>query len=156
MSEIFVASTIDAAMETWDTEVAFDIFGTRAAGVGDGPDYDTPDGKNEISFGEIAAPGAIAQTVTWYIGRGPPSGRSIVEYDIVFDHGDFDFGDVKEHPAKWDLESITAHELGHGLGIRHPDSSCTEETMYAFVSVGEFNKRDLFTGDIAGVKEVYA
>ena len=156
MLDGFVESTIDTAMETWDAEVTFDIFGTRAVGVGDGPDYDTPDGRNEISFGDIAAPGAIAQTVTWYIGRGPPSGSSIVEYDIIFDDGDFDFGDAYANSAKWDLEGIAAHELGHGLGLRHPDSSCTKETMYAFASVGEFSKRDLFTGDIAGVKAVYA
>ncbi len=156
MSPAFVASTIATAMETWDIEVTYDIFGPIGEGVGDGPDYDTPDGKNEISFGDIAAPGAIAQTVTWYVGRGPPNGRSIVEYDIVFDDGDFDFGDAEFNSAKWDLEGIAAHELGHGLGLRHPDSGCTKETMYAFASVGEFSKRDLFNGDMAGVRAVYA
>ena len=37
----------------------------------------------------------------------------------------------------------------------HPDSTCTEETMYAFANFGETKKRTLEAGDIAGVAKLY-
>ena len=45
--------------------------------------------------------------------------------------------------------------LGHVLGLGHPDSTCVDETMYAYAGFGETNKRDLHTGDIEGVVKLY-
>ena len=41
------------------------------------------------------------------------------------------------------------------VGMEHPDSTCTLETMYAYASNGETKKQDLYTGDIAGVNHLY-
>jgi len=54
-----------------------------------------------------------------------------------------------------DFENIATHELGHAIGLGHPSSTCTEETMYAFASLGETKKRDLNAGDVQGIDGLY-
>lgn len=156
MTDAFVADTIGTSLETWDSEVAFDIFGTRDTNSeADGADEVSPDGKNEVYFGDINYPGAIAVTIVWGIFYGPPSQRELVEFDQVYDHIDFDFGDATVNPWLMDLQNIATHEDGHALGLDHPSDSCTEETMYRFADFGETKKRTLYTGDVAGVNSLY-
>ncbi len=156
MGNSFVATTIDTSLNTWDNEVAFDVFGTRnTTATVDGADTASPDNKNEIFFGDIDSPGAIAVTIVWGIFAGPPSGRELVEYDMVFDDIDFDFGDATLNSSRMDLQNIATHEDGHALGLTHPADECTEETMFRFASTGETKKRTLNAGDIAGVDSLY-
>ena len=54
-----------------------------------------------------------------------------------------------------DFENVSTHEIGHSDGMGHPDDSCTEESMYRFSANGETKKRDLNTGDIAGINQLY-
>lgn len=50
-----------------------------------------------------------------------------------------------------DFDNIATHEVGHAVGMEHPNSTCTLETMYAYASNGETIKRDLHDRNIAGV-----
>lgn len=84
---------------------------------------------------------------------GPPSQRQIVEWDMMFDDVDFDWGNGL--PTTMDFQNIATHEDGHAAGMGHPSDSCTEETMYRFAAEGEIKKRDLNTGDITGIKALY-
>ena len=156
MSDAFVSSVIETSFNTWGNEVTFDVFGTRniTAAV-DGADTNSPDGKNEVMFGDISSSGVIAVTIVWGIFAGPPGGRELVEFDMVFDDVDFDFGDAALNATLMDLQNIATHEDGHVLGLGHPSDSCTEETMFRFADVGETKKRTLNAGDIAGVHELY-
>jgi hypothetical protein len=54
-----------------------------------------------------------------------------------------------------DFDNITTHEVGHAVGMGHPDSTCTLETMYAYAGNDETKKQDLYTGDIADVNRLY-
>ena len=54
-----------------------------------------------------------------------------------------------------DYLNIGVHEFGHAAGLAHPDSSCTEESMYAFATKGETRKRTLNTGDNTGIQKAY-
>lgn len=117
-------------------------------------DASSPDGQNEVYFGDIADQGAIAVTIVWGIFSGPPSGRKLVEWDQVYDQVDFDWSSAGEE-GKMDFENINIHELGHSKGMGHPDDSCSEETMYRFAALGETKKRDLNPGDIAGINNLY-
>ncbi len=149
-----VTSLTAASLNAWDTEVAFDIFGSKGSGTVDGIDTIEPDGKNEVLFGDVGSQGAIAVTIVWGIFRGPPFMRELVEWDALFDDVDFDWSASGE-AGKMDYQNIATHEFGHSAGMGHPDDSCTEETMYRFASAGETKKQTLNAGDIAGINELY-
>jgi len=55
-----------------------------------------------------------------------------------------------------DLQNIATHELGHALGLADLyDDACSEQTMYGYASIEETKKRDLETGDKAGIAVLY-
>lgn len=144
------------ATNAWDGQVVFDVFGPETAGIVNGADSSSPDGKNEFLFGNVSNQGAIAVTIVWGIFYGPTYQRQLVEWDMVFD--DVDFGWSAETAGvagKMDFLNIAAHEVGHAAGMGHPSDGCTEETMYRFASAGETKKRDLNSGDVAGIKMLY-
>lgn len=163
LSDSFVNSAFQAALDAWDDEVAFDVFGTRNTELNvDGAEETSPDGKNEIFFGNIEGTGTIAVTIVWGIFRGSPSGRELVEFDMVFDDNDFLWGDAGPtnetalgDTSVMDFLNVATHEVGHAAGMGHPDDSCTEETMHRFSQNGETKRRTLEAGDIAGIKELY-
>lgn len=144
------------SLNGWDTQVAFPIFGTEGTGTVDPAAIGTLNGNNEVLFGNIVSPGAIAVTYTWGIFYGPPSGRKLVEWDMVLDDVDFDWSTSTIGEAgKMDFWNIAAHETGHAAGMGHPSDACAEETMYRYANYGETKKRDLNTGDITGIKALY-
>lgn len=145
----------DAANGIIGDAISVDILGngatTSAVLIAD---QSSPDGVNETYFGDVSTTGAIAVTIVWGIFSGPPSARELVEWDMVFDDVDFDWSATGE-AGKMDFENIDTHEKGHAKGMGHPDDSCTEETMYRFAANGETKKRDLHTGDINGINNLY-
>lgn len=155
LSSIFVKDTFAASLASWNNDSPRTIFGTEVAGVVDGIDTVSIDGKNEIMFGNIDDPGVIAVTITWGVFSGPPQTRELVEWDALFDQVDFDWGDADIDSGVMDLQNIATHEFGHAAGLGHPDNSCTEETMYFQASIDETKKRSLNAGDIAGINDLY-
>jgi hypothetical protein len=93
----------------------------------------------------------------WGIFRGPPSGRELVEWDMVFDDTDYDWSaEVAGGVAgKMDFHNIAVHEVGHAAGMGHSPDSCADETMYSYADFEEITKRDLNAGDIAGIVDLY-
>lgn len=55
-----------------------------------------------------------------------------------------------------DFENVATHELGCsvGLGDLYEDR-CSDQTMFGWVDYGETKKRNLESGDITGVGELY-
>jgi hypothetical protein len=158
-----VGTRLEASLNAWDDQIAFDLFGPNDPGLTiDGADTGTPDGKNEVLFGNIEDPGVIAVTITWGIFSGPPFARELVEWDMVLDDPDFAWGDAGPTSettlgdiSVMDFQNIVTHEAGHAAGLGHPSDACTEETMYRFAQAGETKKRTLHAGDIAGIKALY-
>jgi len=156
LNEATLHSFLSQSVETWDGEVAANVFGVEVAGTVDGADTSSPDGKNEILFGNVSSQGAIAITIVWGTFYGPPSQRQLVEWDMIFDDTDFDWSaEALGVAGKMDFHNIAAHEVGHAAGMGHPESSCVNETMYAYADNAEIKKRDLNSGDIAGIKALY-
>ncbi len=152
----FVADMLAAATETWDTQVAFDIFGAGATTDATlEADSSSPDGVNEIYFGAVDDPRTIAVTTVWGIFGGSPKWRELREWDMVYNDVNYAWGDATTNPALMDLLNVAVHEVGHAAGMGHPGDSCTEESMFRFAEEGETKKRDLYTGDIVGIKQLY-
>jgi hypothetical protein len=117
-------------------------------------DNSTPDNLNEVYFGSIVDASAIAVTTVWGNFGGPTRSRQLSEWDMVFDQVKFDWG-TNGAVNKMDLENIATHELGHAVGMADLYNSCTLETMYGYGTEGQTIKRDLNTGDIQGLNNLY-
>lgn len=157
LDKTFVTDNLAMDIDKWEDAVGVDveILGDEIPGNVDGADTVSPDDKNEVYFGNIAEPGAIAITIVWGYFSGPPFARELVEWDQVYD--DVDFGwSASGEAGKMDFENIATHELGHSVGLGDLyTSECSEQTMYGYASYGETKKRDLAAGDIRGVQELY-
>lgn len=116
----------------------------------------TLNNKNEVYFGSIDEPSAIAITIVWGIWSGPLFMRQITEWDQIYDDVDFSWSASGE-AGKMDFENIATHELGHSVGMDDLyNTECSQQTMYGYASLGETNKRTLESGDIKGVKALYS
>ena len=156
LTQGFVTNTIATSAQTWQNNASYDLYGLIETSSCNGIDTDTPDGLNEIMFGDYPDEGVIAVTIIWGIFSGPPSKREIVEFDMLFDIVDFTWGDCEIDPSVMDLQNIATHELGHAFGLGDLYNTADNlETMYGYSSEGETIKRDLYYGDVAGIQSLY-
>lgn len=155
LADSFVFENTAANIQKWEDSAGADIFGNGIT-TSDTLVVDTnsPDSLNEVLFGTIDSPGAIAVTIVWGIFGGPPKGRELVEWDQVYDDKDYGWSATGE-AGEMDFENISTHEVGHALGMGHPDLTCADETMHRYADYGETIKRDLNAGDITGIKGLY-
>lgn len=155
LSSGFISGNLALDIDKWENAASYDIVGDEVIGIVDGPDTEATDGKNEVMFGSIDEPGAIAVTIVWGIFGGPPRARELVEWDMVFDEVDYGWSDSGE-ANKMDFENIATHELGHSLGLADLyNEDCSTVTMYGYADYGETNKQDLDDGDINGISKLY-
>jgi hypothetical protein len=155
-----VLAAVNAAAGAWRDETSADIL-PPAAALTEGleADWDSPDGQNEIVFGDSGYKDAIAVTIVWRFVGGPPSQRGIVEFDMILDDAQFNWSAEAGEVAvagKMDLQNIATHEFGHAVGLADLyQSSCTEVTMYGYSTQGELKKRSLEPDDITGLQTLY-
>jgi len=162
LTEQFIVDAIFASAEEWDANTETELFDeTYAIDHDSSWDDESPDGNNELLFGDYPQEGVIAVTIIWGYFSGPPPLREIIEFDIMFDT-DYTWGYAGETSETelgemiMDLQNIATHELGHGAGLADLyDSSASDETMYGYSEYGETKKRTLYKGDIAGIQELY-
>jgi len=154
MSDSFVSSAVNSGASEWET-YGGDIFGNGHVSYSHSYNNGNLDGVNTASFGYYPNSNVIAVTTVWGYWSGPPKYREIVEWDILFNEY-YDWGNADVDSSKMDLQNIATHELGHSAGLADLyQSSCIEETMYGYSDYGETSKRDLASGDIAGIEDLY-
>ncbi|MBV6343009.1 matrixin family metalloprotease [Candidatus Magnetobacterium casense] len=150
-----VVSQFSNDVQTWNVVRGTILGAGSATNVSLVADTAAPDGKNEVYFGTIDDPGAIAITIVWGVFGGPSRNRVLSEWDQVYDQTDFDWSLAGE-TLKMDFDDIATHELGHSVGLSDLyNSQCGEQTMYGYATEGETKKRTLETGDKAGVRALY-
>jgi hypothetical protein len=104
---------------------------------------------NEFLVSSIASAGVLASTRIEY-----DSANRMRRFTMTFNNA-YSWSATGE-AGKFDVQSVTAHELGHALGLNHPSGSdCTEQTMWASAAAGETKKRTLEGGDKAGLAVLY-
>ena len=150
---------IISSFDTWDNEVATDLFTYEDETSISGRKYD---GQNTVSWARIAPKRTIAIATFWYSYDGNPETLDpIIEFDIVFNSflnwgiDPDDEGPVTLTNA-FDVQNIATHEVGHivGLGDLY-DNDNSYLTMYGYGSLGETQKISLEDGDIAGALAIY-
>jgi len=161
LSETSIINNLALDISKWETAADADIIGSGASTAETlVADTSSPDGTNEVYFGDIAESGAIGVSIVWGIFRGPPTSRELVEWDQVYDDIDFDWSEdctTENCATKMDFSNIATHELGHTVGMGDLyESACSEQTMYGYASYGETKKRTLENGDKTGIRELYA
>jgi len=148
------AIILNSASE-WDLYTTATLFNGYTIDSTANWDIETPDGRNEFSYGNYPQEGVIAVTVVWGYFSGPPFAREIVEFDVMFDI-DFTWGDATVNLAVMDLQNIATHEIGHGAGLDDVyEDTCSAVTMYGYSDYGETQKRTLETPDITGIQKLY-
>lgn len=151
------ASAIEASVAEWDRytdcikTTGLDLFGN--VNYSNTVHYGVYDNINAIEFGDYSDPNVIAITSTWY----SKSTKSILEYDILFNNGDFNWSvDANGSSNAMDLQNIATHELGHAIGLADIyKSNFNYVTMYGYSSNGDIQKRTLADPDIMGLQSMY-
>ena len=163
VSDAYIRAYISNAIGQWETALGAPVFGDEdVAGTVDGADLISPDGKNEVLFGTFTDSRTVAVTIVWGVFGGPPFNRRLVEWDMVFNDPDYNWGNAGRTNETglgdinvMDFLNVATHEIGHAVGLGHPSDACIEETMYRFTQNGETKRRTLHAGDIAGIQALY-
>ena len=144
------ATSIQTAAQTWNAQIATLQFATSLEGPGAGGQLN---GRNEVFF--ASAPynttwggGTLAVTVTWY------TGAQAQESDVLFNSNyswDSYRGDLQS--TTYDIRRVALHELGHMLGLDHPDEhgQVVPAIMNSIIS----NLDALQIDDINGAQSLY-
>lgn len=118
-------------------------------------DTSAPDGRNEVMFGSLSRPNVLGITFIWGYFRGSSSRREIIEWDQVFNQGDYAWTTSGES-GKMDFGTVSLHELGHAVGLDDLyKSKCSGVVMFGHAEVGVTVKRSLGLGDTVGVQSLY-
>jgi len=143
-----IAKWEDAADGVVGNSVGYNILGGGAL-TSDSLAAGTYNLTNEVEFA-LLSEGTIAVTYVWY----NLFTKAFVEWDQIYNT--FYPWSLSGAANAMDFDDIATHELGHSVGMGDLyKSTCLEETMFGYADYGETKKRDLNTGDIAGVNKLY-
>ncbi len=82
-----------------------------------------------------------------------PDSGEIIDGDIVYNAADWDWSINEEVKGSLSFKSVTAHEIGHLLGLGHSD--VLEATMFPKIRLGETIKETLHVDDTDAIDSLY-
>jgi len=156
------ASSVQAAMNAWNAQVTNVQFSSYATVPGLATDGD---GLNEIAFdtkiysnaangGEDFGEGTLAVTLSWTTTSPRADGTfQRTQSDILFNSA-WTWNSYRgnlQQPE--DIRRVAIHELGHVLGLNHPDQD--GQTVTAIMNAYVSNIDSLQTDDLTGAQFLY-
>lgn len=104
------------------------------------------DQTNIVEFGKLGS-GALAINYTWF------SGTRILETDLRLNRTEYQWTNRPEGKA-YKVINVTAHELGHQVGLDDLGDPHSGLTMFGRISRGEMKKTTLGSGDLKGASRL--
>jgi hypothetical protein len=150
-------SSVQTALQTWNSEIATIQFAS-ATGVPASPANNT---LNEVAFdstvyGTAFDANVLAITVFYYSNNPRTDGTyRRTQADIIFNNAytwDSYRGPLR---AAQDIQRVALHELGHVLGLDHPDEAIPPQSVSAQMNSNVSNLDTLTADDIAGAQSLY-
>lgn len=148
ISDQTVLSTLESSRNKWNNAAGCNIWnGVNTDLIVDGGDFQSPDGKNEITFEYLSDTNILAVVITWGFFDGKVSDREIIESDMVFN----------TNAGTYPFECVALHEWGHMFGmIDIYREECSDNIMYGFIDVDAPDDcvAELMNDDVFGVREL--
>ena len=142
-----------AAAQTWNA-----LIGSAQIQTSFATGSPTNDNKvNEIGFsstifGRSFDPGVLAVTT------GSSIGNQRTEADIIFNTAitwDSFRGSLSGHGGALDIQRVAIHEMGHLLGLDHPDEASPKQSVNAIMNSRVSNVDTVTADDTMGVQSLY-
>ncbi len=145
-------TSIVAAMEVWNAQVGLVQF---APNVGAPGDYGVWNGNNEVVM-DSTIDGYEFDQYTLAVAVSRNRGDRRVESDVIFNSAwiwDSYRGALLE--TAQDIRRVAIHELGHVLGLLHPDQANPPQQVTAIMNAVVSDLDGLQEDDIAGAQWLY-
>src|SRR5438309_6465012 len=143
-------TAVAPALDTWNQVLGGMQFGrvmNYTAAVASGDRVNSMAFSNTV-FGQSFGSNTLAVTYYSY------SSSSMLEADILFNTAQsFDSYRGPQRYGSFDIQSVALHELGHGLGLGHPDQAGqnVDAVMNSVIS----DRDQLSADDISGGQSIY-
>ena len=158
-----VSAEFVTAMQNWNTRLTTVQFSWLVEAPAPGTYHDgvfpAPNGpnKNEVYFdsliyGQTFSNGTLAVTTGW------TSGNQRVEADMIFNtaYGWDSYTTARaSNSAPYDIMRVALHELGHVLGLDHPDTANPPQGQAAIMRSIVSTINNLQPDDILGAQNLY-
>ena len=155
------ASSVQAAMQAWNAQLGTVQFTAQVINTPMNPPAGTYSTSSSDTHNEIVMDssynGNAFDSQTLAITTTFSRGDSLVQADMVINTAwtwDSYRGNLLS--GKQDIRRVVIHELGHVLGLKHPDQAAPPQTVTAIMNSRVSNIDTMQADDIAGVQLLYA